>query len=63
MSDEKCVGVNLVVSAAHLADLGQHSGILTVVFLGSCIIHPCPPVRPLPSSSIGCVEKRLTVGA
>lgn len=42
VSDEKCVGVNLVVSAAHLADLGKHSGILTVVFLGSCIIYSCP---------------------
>lgn len=41
--EEKCVGVNLVVSAAHLADLGKHSGILTVVFLGSCIImYLCP---------------------
>lgn len=52
--------VNLVISAAHLAVPGRHSEILTVGFLGSCII--CVPGRPLPSQRHRLCGNEVTVG-
>lgn len=61
--EENGVRENLVASAAHLAVLGRHLEILTVVFsvpvlsmsqVDLCSLHP---------SGIGCVGMRLTVGA